>query len=74
MAWSESDVTAIEKGIAELAATGVARVRFASGAETEYTSLKDLFAARDRIQGELADQASDAEPGGVVVSYSKGTC
>jgi len=63
MAWSQSDVTTLEKAIA----TGARSVRFADGRMVEYNSLKDLLTVLDIVKAALA--------GGDVprVSYAKFT-
>lgn len=52
MAWTHSDLVAIEKAIA----TGARRVRFQTH-EVEYQSTRDMLAARDAIKADLDPQA-----------------
>ena len=49
MAWTTTDLTAIESAIA----SGVLRVRFSDGREVQYQSLADLLRVRDVIKGSI---------------------
>jgi hypothetical protein len=53
MAWTTTDLTAIENAIA----SGVLRVRF-SDREVQYQSLADLLKARDVIKGSVDSTVS----------------
>ena len=68
MAWTADDIARIEKAIA----SGVLRVRFASGAETEYQSADEMLKARDRMKSEIAAAATTGEVGGFRFVTSKG--
>jgi hypothetical protein len=54
MAFSSSDLSAIEEAIA----TGALRVRFADGREVSYQSGADLLAARALIANEISASAA----------------
>lgn len=61
MAWTQTDLAAIERAIA----TGARRVRFQTH-EVEYQSVADMMKARDAIRAELD---ADARPGVMFAEY-----
>lgn len=63
MAWTQSDLDAIEKAIA----TGARRVRYQTH-EVEYQSIGDMLKVRQIIKDELAGNA----PGVVLTEYQSG--
>ncbi|MER8786871.1 hypothetical protein NKH71_03220 [Mesorhizobium sp. M0983] len=63
MAWTQSDLDAIEKAIA----TGARRVRYQTH-EVEYQSLSDMLKVRQIIKDELAGNS----PGVVLTEYQSG--
>jgi len=64
MAWTQTDLDAIEKAIA----SGAKRVRFQTH-EVEYQSIREMLAARDVIRAELDPQA---RVGVMLAEYSGG--
>lgn len=64
MAWSQSDLDAIEKAIA----SGARRVRFQTH-EVEYQSTSEMLKARDVIR---ADIDVSTRPGVMLAEYSSG--
>ncbi|MEO3997191.1 hypothetical protein [Mesorhizobium sp. CAU 1732] len=64
MAWSQSDLDAIEKAIA----SGARRVRFQTH-EVEYQSTREMLKARDVIR---ADIDVSTRPGVMLAEYSSG--
>lgn len=61
MAWTLTDLAAIERAIA----TGARRVRFQTH-EVEYQSVADMMKVRDAIRAELD---TDARPGVMFAEY-----
>ena len=62
MAWSLSDLAAIESAIA----SGTKRVRFADSREVEYRDISDLLKARDAIR-----QVLDGASGRTMATFAK---
>ena len=62
MAWTSTDLEAIETAIA----SGTSRVKFSDGREVEYRSVPDLLKARDAIK-----QAIAATAGRTMATYAK---
>ena len=58
MAWTQSDFDALDTAIK----SGVKKVRFADGRETEYHSLKEMLDLRSTIKAELLASASQVNP------------
>lgn len=58
MAWTEADLDALSAAIK----TGIKKVTFADGRQTEYQSLKEMTDLRGAMKAELAAAASQISP------------
>ena len=64
MAWTQTDLDAIERAIA----SGELMVRFADGRQVQYRSMDELFKARDAIKPSLTTGTIRT----TLISFSKG--
>jgi len=57
MAWTQTDVDAIDAAILEIVKSGTQTVKFSDGREVVYYSLSELLKARDTVKGGVAGTA-----------------